>query len=91
MAPAVLETQQEQQFSIPTKAAPTAAGERTYLKGSGNLEQNYKLKNLTPIIGTEIDIKLDEVWNSPQRDEILKDIAIKSKWSSLTRLIKQLL
>ena len=76
MAPALVEAHQEEKYNIPSKA--TAAGERTYLTGSGLLESKYKLKDLTPIIGTEIDVKLDEVWNSENRDEILKEIAIKS-------------
>jgi alpha-ketoglutarate-dependent taurine dioxygenase len=75
MAPALVEAHQEEMYNIPSKA--TAAGERTYLTGSGLLESKYKLKDLTPIIGTEIDVKLDEVWESENRDEILKEIAIK--------------
>jgi len=48
------------------------------LKSSGSLDQ-YESIDITPIIGTEYPtVKLVDLINAPNADELLRDLAIKS-------------
>lgn len=50
---------------------------REALKPTGVLDQ-YKQKDLTPVIGTEfLNVNLVDWLNAPNSDELLRDLAIK--------------
>jgi hypothetical protein len=59
--------------------AKKALASRKPLKSSGSLDQ-FKSEDVTPVIGTEFpEANLVEWLNSPNADELLRDLAIKSK------------
>lgn len=67
--------------TIESNDGPVSAveGPRRPLRYSGSLDQ-YKQNDLTPIIGTEFpSANLVEWINAPNADELLRDLAIKSK------------
>jgi len=75
MAPSIVEADSYQN-GIDTKKALAS---RKPLKSSGSLDQS-KSEDITPAIGTEFpEANLVEWLNAPNADELLRDLAIKSK------------
>lgn len=75
MAPSVLEVETYQNGA---KSTPSVSS-RKPLRSSGLIEQ-YKSEDITPVIGTEFpDANLVQWLESDGADDLLRDLAIKSK------------
>ena len=75
MAPSATELADSQDVSVRTKQLHA----RRSLKSSGSLE-SFDSINITPVIGTEFpEANLVQWLNAPNADELLRDLAIKSK------------
>lgn len=75
MAPSAVEVDSPPTDGIKHKALPI----RQPLKASGALDK-YASEDLTPVIGTEFpEANLVEWLQSPNADDLLRDLAIKSK------------
>ena len=75
MAPSAVEVETNQNGII----SPKSVFSRKPLKSSGLIEQ-YKSEDITPVIGTEFpDANLVQWLESDNADELLRDLAIKSK------------
>ena len=79
MAPIAIEQPEvDDRFELDIKAKTAKEG-RQYLKSSGSLDA-FKQEDITPVIGTEFpEAKLTDLINAPNTDQLLKDLAIKSK------------
>jgi len=75
MAPSAVEVETHQNGTIPAKSVFS----REPLKSSGLIDQ-YKSEDITPVIGTEFpDANLVQWLESDNADELIRDLAIKSK------------
>jgi hypothetical protein len=75
MAPGIIETQTQTETQIPTKTLKV----QKPLQLSGALDQ-YESFDVTPVIGTEFPtLKIVDLINAPNADELLRDLAIKSE------------
>jgi hypothetical protein len=75
MAPSAVDIESNQSQIHSTKSVFS----RKPLKSSGAIEQ-YKSEDITPVIGTEFpDANLVQWLGSDNADELLRDLAIKSK------------
>jgi hypothetical protein len=76
MAPSAVEADSHQNGIDTTKKALAS---RKPLQFSGSLDQ-FKSEDITPVIGTEFpEANVVEWLNAPNADELLRDLAIKSK------------
>lgn len=76
MAPSATSTETQFQTDIRSK---TVVGERQPIRSSGSLDK-YETIDVTPIIGTEFPkANLVDWINAPNADELLRDLAVKSK------------
>jgi hypothetical protein len=65
-----------------SKAASTTHRNTEPLKKSGILDKTFAFEELTPVIGREYPTTriVEDVLNAPNADELLRDIAITSKF-----------
>ena len=66
-------------------AAQEAHSYPSPLEKSGALDNKFKFEEATPVIGREysgVNI-VDDILNTSDADELIRDLAITSKWSTL--------
>ena len=83
MAPSAVEAQVATEIPIhPGKAA--AAATKPWVKATGALDQ-FEHVELTPVIGREYPKADVAAWlQAPNSDELIKELALTSKFSALT-------
>lgn len=82
MAPSAIDTETISPVDIKTK---TVTGARQPIRYSGSLNE-YESIDVTPVIGTEYPkANLVDWINAPNADELLRDLAVKSKLLTLGR------
>ena len=68
----------------PEHGSSTSSRNTGPLKKSGALDAAFAFEDITPVIGREYPTAqiVEDILNAPNSDDLLRDVAITSKWGS---------